>query len=182
MLTRPVRAATFDRLRASAKHGHAIVIAPRERFTAGTLVHVAMPPLAGPWRGVLADVVHALGIASLVDTIVYAPPSARVVLHRATMRAWIDGVLCGKLTEYHFRLLALLAENAGQQVHTKEIADHVSQGNMREDTTRKAIHNFVDAATRSFKAARVKPPKDLGKLVEMPKHGFYRLTAPAFVD
>ena len=182
LLTRPIRAASFDRLRVSAAHGHAVIIAPRARFTPGTLTHVAMPPLAGPWRAILGDVVRAMKLEPFVDTIVYAPQTARVVLHKATQRAWIDGVLCDKLSEYHFRLLEILAERTGQLVHTKEIADHVSQGNMREDTTRKAMDGFFAAVERSFKAAKKKPPRDLAKMIEMPKHGSYRLGVEGVVE
>jgi hypothetical protein len=58
-----------------------------------------MPKLGGPWEPLLGAIVRALKLEAHVETTLYAPADARVVLHRATMRVWIDGVLCAALTE-----------------------------------------------------------------------------------
>ena len=181
LLTRPIRRATVERLRTMAGHGHAILITPRARMTEGGLRQIAMPSLIGPWRPLLADIVRALDVASLVDTSLYAPVDARIVVHRATTRGWIDGTLCDQLSENHLRLLELLARHPEELVHTKDLAKHIAQGNGNADTTRKTIEGMIDAVRRSFTAQKTKPPKDLAELIEMPKHGCYRLSVIAFV-
>ncbi len=182
LLTRPIRPATVERLRTIAGHGHAVLITPRARMTEGGLRQIAMPPLIGPWRPLLAEIVRALDVASVVDTLLYAPADARVVIHRATTRGWIDGTLCDQLSESHLRLFELLALHPGQRVHTKDLAEHITQGSGNADTTYKTIKSLWEAVRRSFKAQKKKPPKDLEKFIEMPKHGCYRLSVIAFVE
>jgi hypothetical protein len=182
LLTRPIRPATVARLREAAGHGHAILVVPEERMQRHGLREIAMPPLAGPWRPLLGAIVRALRLEAHVDTTVYAPAGARVVLHRATARAWIDGVLCVAFHENHFRLLEVLVANAPQLVHSKDIAAHVAPGRETADTTRRAVDSLGAAIVKSFKANKSKPPKDARTLVTMPRHGYYRLNAVGFVD
>ena len=182
LLTRPIRPATVERLREAAGHGHAILITPEGRKRRQGLREVAMPKLAGPWQPLLGAIVRGLQLESFVETTLYAPAGARVVLHRATMRAWIDGVLCVKFHEIHFRLLEILIAHSGQLVHTKDIAEHVAQGRPTEDTTRRAVESLVAAVEKSFKAQKKKVPKELRRLVTMPRHGYYRLNATGFVE
>jgi hypothetical protein len=56
------------------------------------LRQIAMPKLAGPWEPLLGAIVRAPKLEAYVETTLYAPADARVVLHRATMRVWLDGV------------------------------------------------------------------------------------------
>jgi hypothetical protein len=182
LLTRPVRPATEQRLRDEAGHGHAILILPEGRMRKNVLRQLPMPRLAGPYRPLLGAAVRGLRLESQVETTLYAPEGTRIVVHRATMRVWIDGVLCEHVTEMHVRLLEVLIEHEGQLVHTKDIAEHVAQGDQHVDTTRRAVESFYAAVEKSFKALKKKPPKDLRALVSMPKHGKYRLEATGFVD
>jgi hypothetical protein len=179
--TRPLRAATIERLREAADHGHAILIVPEGRREKHGLRQVAMPKLAADWRPLLGAIVRALKIESYVETTLYAPADARVVLHRATSRVWIDGVLCASLTEKHFKLLEILITESGQ-VHTKQIADHIARGRNHDDTTRKAIETLLDAVKKSFKALKRKAPKDLSTFITKPKHASYVLNVKGFVD
>lgn len=141
-----------------------------------------MPKLAGAWQPYLAEIVRALRITQHVETIVYAPGDARVVLDRATTCIWIDGVLCAALAELHFRLLEVLMTRGTPHVHTKDVADFVAKGRAHEDTTRRAIETFVPAVRKAFKAAKPRAPKDLAAFITMPKHGYYALTVKGFVD
>jgi hypothetical protein len=181
LLTRPIRPATVERLREAADHGHAILIVPEARIEKHGLRQIAMPKLAADWRPLLGHVVRALKLESFVETTLYAPADARVVLHRATGRVWIDGVLCASLTDTHFKLLEILITQAGQ-VHTKEIAEHISRGHKHDDTTRKAIDTLVAAVTKSFRAQKKKPPKDLGAFITRTRHGSYALNVKGFVE
>ncbi len=85
------------------------------------------------------------------------------------------------MTERHFRLLEILIEHEGQELHTKDIADHVAQGHAHEDTTRKQIDSLLAAIRKSHKAAKKKVPKDLPDLIAMTRLGHYVLRAKGFV-
>ncbi len=178
--TRPVRPTTLERLAGLAGHGHAILVVPEGRIQANGLRQIAMPKLAGPWPPLLAEVARVLKLEAFVDAVAIAPPDARFVLHRATGRAWLDGVACA-VTERHFRLLEILIEHEGQELHTKDIADHVAQGHAHEDTTRKQIDSLLAAIRKSHKAAKKKVPKDLPDLIAMTRLGHYVLRAKGFV-
>jgi hypothetical protein len=182
LLTRPIRPATTERLREAAEHGHAILILPAGRMAPSGLRQLAMPKLAGPWQPLVGAIVRGLRLESKVDTTLYAPEWARVVLHRATERAWIDGVFCAALHEAHFRLLEILITSDSGLAYTKDIAAHITRGNPTADTTRKAIESLVAAIEKSFKAANEKMPKELREIVTMPRHGYYRLNVRGFVD
>jgi hypothetical protein len=182
LLTRPIRAATIARLREAAGHGHAVLLAPPGRMSEQGLRMLPMPPLAGPWQPLLGALVRVLRLEAYVETTLYAPVDARVVLHRSTLRTWVDGVACTAVTEVQFRTLEILVVHAGQPVHTKDIAEHVTGGNYHADTTRRAIEGLVGAIGKSFKAAKKKPPKDLATLITIPRRGYYVLNAVGFVD
>jgi hypothetical protein len=182
LLTRPIRAATVARLREMAGHGHAVLLVPPGRMREQGLREIPMPRLAGPWQPLLGALVRALHLEAYVETTLYAPPGARVVLHRSTLRTWFDGVACTAVTEMQFRLLEILLTHAGQAVHTKDIAEHVAGGNFHEDTTRRAIEGLLNAIAKSFKAEKKKPPKDLASLITMPRRGYYVLNAAGFAD
>jgi DNA-binding response OmpR family regulator len=141
-----------------------------------------MPKLAGPWHPLLGALVRALHVEAFVDTTLYAPADARVVLHRSTLRVWLDGVACTLVTELQFRLLEILIIHAGQPVHTKDVAAHIARGNFHEDTTRRALEGLVSAIEKSFKAQKRKAPKDVGELIGMPRRGYYVLRVMGFVD
>jgi hypothetical protein len=181
ILTRPIRAATSVRLREAASYGHAVLITPEGRMREHGLRQIAMPKLAGPWQPLIGAIVRALHLEAFVDATVYAPPDARVVLHRATTRLWIDGVLCGALTELHFRLLDFLITHAGKPMHTKELAEYIAQGRPHEDTTRKTIESFLVAMTKNFKHAKKPVPKDLRSFITKPRLAHYTLRVPGFV-
>ena len=180
LATRPLRPATVERLRDAAGHGHAVIILPEGRKQAHGLREITMPRLAGPWHPVLAEIARVLKLESFIEATALAPSDARFVLHRATERVWLDGTLCG-VTERHFRLLEILILHEGQELHTKDIADHVARGRAHEDTTRKQIDSLVAAITKSFKASKRKPPKDLRELIAMPRLGHYVLRAKGYV-
>jgi hypothetical protein len=181
LLTRPIRPATVERLRESAGHGHAILITPEGRMQHHGLHEVAMPKLAGPWQPLVGSIVHALRLATHVDTTLYAPAGARIVLHRATSRVWIDGVKCA-LTETHFRLFEFFLTNPREPSNTKDIADYVAKGRPHDDTTRKAIDSLPAAVDKAFKAGGATPPADLATFVTQPRRGYYMLNVPGFVD
>jgi hypothetical protein len=180
--TRPIRAATIARLREAAEHGHAVLVAPAGRMREQGLREMAMPKLAGPWQPLLGGLVRALHLEAYVETTLYAPPGARVVLHRATTRTWLDGVACTAVTEVQFRALEILVTHAGQAVHTKDIAEHVTRGNFHEDTTRRAIEGLLKAIEKSFKGQKKRPPKDLEALITIPRRGYYVLNVAGFAD
>jgi hypothetical protein len=182
LLTRPIRPVTMARLRDAAGHGHAIVVAPEGRDEAQGLHAVPMPPLRGPHRPMLQAIVRRLKLESAVDTPLYAPDDARVVVHVASLRIWIDGVACAGATEAHVRLLQVLFAHAGQPVHTKDVAEHVAQGKQHTDTTRKTVESFYVAVEKSHKALTKKPPKDLRTFIAQPKLGVYALKVPAFLE
>jgi hypothetical protein len=182
LLTRRIRPATVERLREAAGHGHAILITPERRMKKHGLRQVATPKLAGSWRPLLGEVIRALKLEPLVDTTLYAPEGARIVLHRATQRVWIDGVPCAKVTEMSFKLLAFLVAQGTASVHTRDIALHLRGGHWHDDTTRKAIDALYGAIEASFKALKKEPPRDLRALLAKPKHGQYALTVLAFAD
>jgi hypothetical protein len=182
LLTRPIRPATVERLREAAGHGHAVLVTPEGRMTKNGLRQLAMPKLAGPWRPLLGALVRALKLEQLVDTPLYAPAGARLVLHRATKRVWLDGVACTKVTEMSFKLLDFLVAQNGNPAHTRDIAMHLRGAHWHDDTTRKAIEALLSAIEASFKAQKKKPPKDLRALLTKPKHGEYVLSVPAFAD
>jgi hypothetical protein len=181
LLTRPIRPATVARLGEAAGHGHAILVLPEARRQAHGLRQLAMPALAGPWQPLLDGIVRTLRLTQHVDTIVYAPADARVVVDRARGFVWVDGVLCEAVKETHVRLLDVLITR-GPQLYTKEIADYVAQGHAHADTTRRAIETFVSAVKRSFKAQKRTPPRDLAGFITMRKHGYYALGVKGFVD
>jgi hypothetical protein len=180
--TRPIRPATVARLREAAEHGHAVLVTPAGRMREQGLREISMPKLAGPWQPLLGALVRALRVEAYVDTTLYATPGARVVLHRSTQRMWLDGVACTLVTELQFRLLELLVVHAGQPVHTKDIAAHITRGNFHEDTTRRAIEGLLGAIGKSFTAQKKKAPKDLRDLIGMPRRGYYALQVAGFVD
>ncbi len=182
LLTRPIRPLTAVRLMETAGHGHAVAVLPEGRIQVQPLRQIAMPKLAGPWEPLLGAVVRALKLEAHVETTLYAPADARVVLHRATMRVWIDRVLCAALTEAHFRLLDGLIARAGAPMHTKDVAAHVGRGSETLDTTRRTIESFIAAVTKSFRLQNKQPPRDLKKLITMPKHAHYTLNAKGFVE
>ena len=182
LATRPVRMATVARLIEAAGHGHAILIGPEGRRQELGIRQLAMPKLAGPWEPLLAATVRALKLEKSVNTTVYAPAQARVVLHRATKRVWIDRVLCTKITEAHFLLLEILVMNAGQAVDTKDIAQHIAKGNQHADTTRRAVESLPVAIERSFAAVGKAVPGDLKGFIGRPKLGRYVLGVAGFVD
>jgi hypothetical protein len=180
LATRPIRPTTAERLRDAAGHGHAVLIVPEGRAQAHGLRQLAMPKLAGSWHPLLAEIARVLALESFVPAIALAPEGARFVLHRATLRVWLDGVACA-VTERHFRLLEILIQHEGQELHTKDIADHVARGRAHEDTTRKQIDSLLVAIAKGFKAAKRKPPKDLRELIAMPRLGHYVLRAKGYV-
>jgi hypothetical protein len=180
--TRPIRAATVARLREAAGHGHAVLITPPGRMRERGLREIPMPKLAGPWQPLLGALVRALHVQEYVETTLYAPPGARVVLHRSTQRAWLDGVACTAVTEMQFKLLEIIVVHAGQPVHTKDVAQHVTGGAFHEDTTRRTLEGLLSAIERSFKGQKKKAPKDLASLISIPRRGYYVLNAPGFVD
>ncbi len=135
----------------------------------------------GSVRGI-GDEQRALGVEKRVETTLYAPPDARIVLHRATKRIWIDGVHCAALTDTHFRLLEILITQSGQPVFTKDIAAHVARGKQHDDTTRKAIESFVAGVEKTFKAMKKKPPKDLHALIAKPSRSHYAIDVRSFID
>jgi hypothetical protein len=182
LLTRPIRNATTKRLRVTAKPGHAVLFVPPARVADGGLAQLPMPSLAVPWFPMLGPLVRAVGVESRVETILYAPPDARIVLHRATMRTWVDRELCKEVSEASFKAVELLIERAGQAVHSKEIADHVAGRHASEDTTRLAINAFEAAVTRAFARLGKTPPEDLGSFIVVPRHGHRSLTVKGFVD
>jgi DNA-binding response OmpR family regulator len=140
-----------------------------------------MPKLSDPWQPLLGAIVRALRLESFVETPLYAPPDARLVLHCATRRVWLDGITC-TVSELHFRLLEILVRNQGRAMHTKDIAEYVARGRQHEDTTRRQLESLLVAIEKSFKAAKRKPPKDLVRLIAMPKLGNYVLRVKAFVE
>src|SRR5262249_26222259 len=154
--------------RDAAGHGHAVLVVPQGRMQGHAAREVAMPKLAGSWQPLLAAIVCGLGLESDVETILYAPEDARIVVHRKTARVWIDGTRCDSLDEDHVRLLEILIMRAGQLVHTKDIANHVARGRPTGDTTRRVIRSFLLAVEKSFKTERKPSPKDLAKLIAMP--------------
>jgi hypothetical protein len=182
LLTRPIRPLTAVRLMETAGHGHAVAILPEGRMQVQPLRQIAMPKLAGPWEPLLGAIVRALKLEAHVETTLYAPADARVVLHRATMRVWIDGVFCAALTEAHFRLLEALIARGGAPVHTKDVAAHIGRGSETLDTTRRTIDSFIAAVGKSFKLQNRQPPRDAKKLITMPKHAHYTLNAKAFME
>jgi DNA-binding response OmpR family regulator len=91
-------------------------------------------------------------------------------------------VLCAKVTEMSFKLLELLVAQNGAPVHTREIALHLRGNHWHDDTTRKAIEGLIHGLEASFKARKVKPPRDLHALLGKPKHGHYVLQMSAFAD
>lgn len=182
LLTRPIRSLTALRLRDAAGHGHAVLVTPAGRMKDGVLRQVPMPKVAGPWHPLLGEIVRALKLESFVETTLYAPEGARIVLHRATQRVWVDGVSCFALNEIHFRLLEILIERAGQLVHSKDVAEHIARGDQTEDTTRRAFASFAPALKKSFRASKKRLPADYASLITQPRHGQYRLNARGFVD
>jgi hypothetical protein len=178
--TRPIRAATVERLRDAAGHGHAVLVVPEGRMDRNGLRQVAMPPLSGPWPPVLEAIVRALKLEAIVDATIFAPPDARIVLQRSSLRMWLDGVEC-RITELHFRLLEILIQHEGRDVHTKDIAEHVSRGRGHEDTTRRQIESLGAAITKSFAAAKRKAPGDARALITKGRHGHYVLSASGYV-
>ena len=182
LLTRPIRRATAARLRDAAGHGHAILVTPAGRMDEHGLRQLAMPKLSGPWEPLLGAMVRSLRLENEVDTPLYAPTDARIVVHRKTTRVWIDGVRCDALDEADVRLLEIFIAHGTRLVETGDIADHVSQGHPTVDTTRRAIQSFLLAAKKSFKARKVKAPKDLASFITMPRHGRYTLNVKGFVD
>jgi hypothetical protein len=180
--TRPLRPATIARLRDAAGHGHAVLVTPPSRMREQGLREIAMPGLGGPWQPLLGEMVRALQLQAYVPTTLYAPPDARVVLHRATERVWLDGVACTLVTEMQFKLLEILVTHAGEPVHTKAIATFVTGGNYNEDTTRKLVDGVIANIGKSFRAQGKKVPKDLKGMIRMPKHGHYVLGATGFVE
>ncbi len=137
--------------------------------------------VAGALAAHAVAIVRALHLEAHVDTTLYAPADARVVLHRATMRAWIDGVKC-LLTETLFRLLDFFLQHPGEPSNTKDIAEYVAKGRQHEDTTRKAIDALGAAVEKSFKASKRKPPEDLARFITQPRRGHYVLNVVGFVD
>jgi hypothetical protein len=182
LLTRPIRKATAARLRDAAGHGHAVLVAPEGRIEENGLRHLAMPKLSASWQPLLREAVRTLRLENDVETPLYAPEGARIVVHRATARIWIDGVLCEALDEADVRLLDVLLTHGTRLVASKDIAAYVAQGNETADTTRRAINSFLLAVKKSFAAKKTKPPKDLAELITMPRHGVYTLNAKGFVD
>ncbi len=182
LATRPIRPATVERLREAAGHGHAVIVTPEGRKQRHGLLEIAMPKLAGPWHPLLAQIVRALRLEAHVDTPLYAPKHARVVVHRQSVRAWLDGVHCAALGETHVRLFDFLITNAGQAMNTKDIADYVAKGKGHEDTTRKAIDSLPGAIAKSFKAQGKAPPADVDALITQPRRGHYLLNVVGFVD
>ena len=74
----------------------------------------------------------------------------------------------------------ILILHAGQPVHTKDIAEHITGGSFHEDTTRRALEGLLGSITKSFKSQKKKPPKDLASLITSPKRGYYVLNATGF--
>jgi hypothetical protein len=181
LLTRRIRPATVERLREAAGHGHAVLVAPAGRMERHGLHQIAMPKLAGPWQPLVGAIVRALHLEAHVDTTLYAPADARIVLHRATMRAWVDGVKC-LLTESLFRLLDFFLQHPGEPSNTKDIAEYVAKGRQHEDTTRKAIDSLGAAVEKSFKASKKKPPADLASFITQPRRGHYVLNVVGYAD
>jgi hypothetical protein len=139
-----------------------------------------MPKLAGPWRPLLEVAVRALRLESKVDATLFAPPDARFVLQRATTRMWLDGVAFPG-TELHFRLLEILLEHGGREVHTKDIADHVARGRGHEDTTRRQIESLLGSIEKGFKGAKRKAPRDLREMIAMTRLGYYVIGVKGFI-
>jgi hypothetical protein len=182
LLTRPIRPATVDRLRKTAKPGHAVLFVPPAHVKQGGLDQLPMPDLAAPWFQMLGPLVRITGLESRVETILYAPADARVVLHRETMRMWVDRVLCPKITEQGFRGIEALVTHCLQAVHSKEIAEHVAGLDAHDDTTRRAIEAFEDAVKLGYRAAKKRLPDDFKTFVDTPRHGYRRLAVKGFVD
>jgi hypothetical protein len=182
LLTRPIGDATVDRLRDATKPGHAVLFVPSARVTKGNLAQLPMPGLAEPWSPMLGPLVRALGVESRVETYLYAPQDARIVLHGKTQRMWIDRVLCSKMTAQGFRVVEALLEASGQRAHTKDIAQHVAPGAEGEETTVKAIVAFRTGAAKSFREAKVKRPKDLEGFIESSNSGFHRLLVKGYLE
>ncbi len=182
LLTRPPTALGIERLRDAAGTGKTVILSPDGYDPIRGLHRVVMPSPAGPWRPLLREIIHTLKYEAFVDTTLYAPPDARFVLHRATMRVWLDGILCVALTEAHFRLLEILIEYAGQPVYTKDIAERIAKKNRTDNTTSNAVMSLDKALEKSFREVKKKLPKGLATLIATPKYGWYQLTVNGFVD
>jgi hypothetical protein len=159
-----------------------VLVTPEGRMQKHGLLQLAMPKLSGPWRPLLIALVRGLKLEAHVPTPLYAPPDARIVLHRATQRVWVDGVLCAKVTETSFKVLEVLVDANGNPVHTHDIAEHLRGKRWHDDTTRKAVEALIQAIETSFKEQKKQAPKDLRKMIRKPRHGQWVLTVVGFAD
>jgi hypothetical protein len=180
--TRPIRRATEKRLSEAAESGHAVLVVPEGRIKGGALRQLPMPNLAAPWFPLLGGIVRAFALQSKVETFLYAPADARVVLHRATTRMWVDRVLCKQVTDKAFKAIEALIVHQGQAVHSKEIAHFIAGRLANDDTTRKAVNAFKAAVKRAYRRAKKRIPADLDDFVDTPRHGHWSLTVKGFVD
>ena len=182
LLTRPIQFATSDRLSRAAGHGHAVVLAPDGRMQENRVTYLPTPKLSGEFRTLLAEIVRLFELEPLVATPVYAPIDARVVLHRATLRVWIDALECVGLSETYFRLLECLIVHGGEAVYTWEVAKAIAGEKATEDTTRKTLESFAAAVDRCFKTkAEKRSAPRVQKLIRSPRRGYYELSVVGFI-
>jgi hypothetical protein len=68
-------------------------------------------------------------------------------------------------------------------VNTKEIAEFIAAGGKTtRDLTRRAVRRFIERAKRSFTRRGKKVPAWVGRIIEMPRLGYYRLRVKGVVE
>ena len=181
LCTRAPTASALDVRRKEASPEHAVFVVPDGRALPKGFAHVGLASLAGPYRALVAPIVRELGLQNVVSPTLYAPKDARLVLHRATKQAYFDGVLLARVNEAMFNMLHFFATNAARTVSAREIAGAISAKSDYDALARKTIAAFDAAVVASFRAAKVKAPKDARRVIGMEKHGQYRLGVTVFV-
>ncbi len=111
--TRPIRKATEERLSFAAGVDHVVLVVPRGRLQKHALRQIAMPTLSGAWQPRSSVRLCAHSASNRRST----RPSMRRRMRassstRATMRLWVDGVLCEAVKETQFRLMGYMVDHA----------------------------------------------------------------------
>ncbi len=180
LATRACRESAAERLRLESTPGHTVVLVPEGRKIGAGLAHVALRSFAPPYRSLLGDIVRGLRLVDSVAPTLYAPPDARIVLHRKNGVLYVDGLLVARASTKVFRLVDFLSQNLEQLVTSRQIHHYVSGKSTDDAVGRKTIDEFLTAVIESFRDAKKKAPKGLQKFILQDRHGEYRLAVPIF--